>query len=418
MKNRITGWLFGGLLWLAPFIVSYAQGWEYQGKIRLAGTQAYEVVDIDFTNSDTGWIIDNAGNIYQSTDGGKNWITVTLRDNHSYWSNEIAFWSSTTGISALGTNDSVIIQKTTNGGAKWKDVFVHKKDSIFGCADVAEFFVVDSQRIYAGGCVAFYSSTDGGEHWKVQKTPIDTLVAPIEGWRISCRDRNNCVLSGLLILRTTDAGDNWEIIRVAVKDGKVRTYQFNDSLMYTAGGRYFFRSTNGGKRWQITDVWLKKGEPAEIVDVHFFNPAVGYMVSKLQVYFTADSGKTFQTDSIFRQLLPDPYTGSLHVSCLPSGECWALSSEKLHLFHYKPLASQVPKESEKRRKYFRVIEAETGSGYQLEGEVRIIDIQGEQRASQIWTAGMEKLRLNTAELSSGVYWVALDNEAVQIIIRK
>ncbi len=144
---------------------------------------------VDFTDTETGWIVGSDGLILHSADGGVTWeeqnsdVTVTL--------NSVDFINAETGWAggAAGT-----ILKTTDGGANWNTL-----------TSGVEFVIHDLQFINArkgwavGERVLF--TDDGGATWRDQGPSGNSV------WFVD--EYNGMITDGTTLRYTNDGGQNW-----------------------------------------------------------------------------------------------------------------------------------------------------------------------------------------------------------------
>ena len=145
---------------------------------------------------------------YYTTDGGFSW-NISQRDSDMFANlpfSQIKMWNDSLGFACGGVLDNAgIIWKTTDGGRNWKTNAI-SPDEIF------DFYIFDSLNIlalsgdpeYRFG-VGLIRSSDGGDSWSYEELTINAVCRGIdfrneaEGWSAA----------GLKFLYTTDGGTNW-----------------------------------------------------------------------------------------------------------------------------------------------------------------------------------------------------------------
>ncbi len=157
-----------------------------------SGTTVIEpIYDIMFIDENDGWMVGSEGAIYNSTDGGINWMPQNSGTTESLRS--VYFINSMIGWSVGGQNNQAIILKTTNGGQSWSSTLpqnIKKLNSIY---------FLDENIGWACGSISSTPSdkgvilfTDnGGDNWEVQYTEnnctslndID-FVSNTSGWAV------------------------------------------------------------------------------------------------------------------------------------------------------------------------------------------------------------------------------------------
>ena len=212
--------------------------------------------------------------VYKSTDAGKTWKNIGLKNSQSisrvriHPTNPDIVYVSVLG-HAFGPNEERGVFKTTDGGKTWNKVlYVNEKAG-------AEDLVIDQQNpeiIYASiwevyrtpykmwadvGTSALYKSTDGGASWKViSKNPGMPAVVGKVGVAVSPADGNRVWAivespeGGLY--RSDDGGANWKLVN---NERKLRQRAFYYSRIVadpkdknTVYGLNvnFYKSTDGG----------------------------------------------------------------------------------------------------------------------------------------------------------------------------
>ena len=228
--------------------------------------------------------------IYKSSDGGKTWKNIGLRDSQHIARILIdprdpnSMLVAALG-HAYGPNAERGVFRTTDSGAHWERVLF--KDENTGAIDLAAdpdnpktvFAALWSVRrpvwsTYAplNGGGAIYRSDDGGVHW----TEVKGGGLPLVAWgRI-----------GLAIARGTGGKRVYALIDTDVTGA--------DAAAKKLGGLY--RSDDGGKTWALvgTDSRIKgRGWYFGEISVDPKNPDVVY-VPNVSIYRSRDGGRTFE----------------------------------------------------------------------------------------------------------------------------
>ena len=240
--------------------------------------------------------------VYKSTDRGKTWKNVGLRDTRHIGAivihpknPDIAFVAALGH--AYGPNAERGIFRTTDGGKTWQKVLY--KDDHTGGIDIV-FDPHNSNVLYAslwqvqrtpwslssgGPGSGLYKSTDGGETWKrLEGHGLPAGVLGRIGVSVSGGDSNRVYAlieakeGGLY--RTDNAGDSWERIN---DDGRFRqrawyfTHVFADpknvDTVYVLNTGSF-KSTDGGKTFNLMPaphgdhhgLWIDPDDPDRIIN--------------------------------------------------------------------------------------------------------------------------------------------------------
>ena len=98
---------------LIPLTILYPQ-WQWQNPLP-QGNRLYQV---QFVDSDYGWILTKAGSLMRTTDGGNNWNEEIIG---KHWSQKIHFIDKLTGW-CVGSGAPPFIMHTQDGGKTWFDL--------------------------------------------------------------------------------------------------------------------------------------------------------------------------------------------------------------------------------------------------------------------------------------------------------
>jgi photosystem II stability/assembly factor-like uncharacterized protein len=224
--------------------------------------------------------------VYKSTDGGKAWRHVGLRQSNHV--GRIAIHPqdpNTVFIAAMGhlwgPNEERGLYKTTDGGGTWRRVLY--VDTLTGVVDVAidpsdpnTMYAASYQRMrkaygfHGGGPgSALWKSTDGGETWSKL---TNGLPASDKG-RI-----------GISIYRKDP-----RIVYVSVEQG----YRYNASTQYTAYAAGVYRSEDQGQTWEHMSTWNPRPMYASQILVDPNDDQRIYMENDFS--YSDDGGKTFRS---------------------------------------------------------------------------------------------------------------------------
>lgn len=235
--------------------------------------------------------------VYKSTNAGKNWELVGLKNSGQIGAVEIhpdnpdVVYVAAIG-QAFGRNEERGIFKTTNGGKSWDKILYHS-DSV-GFSDL-EFAPDDPNTIYAGAWRGerkpwtiisgsteggVYKSTDAGATWTKLTNGLPTnLIGKID-FAVSAANPDvvyaNIEASDEQggLYRSEDRGASWEFVSDnpnltnrpfyytnIYANPKNENTVFNNALR-------FMRSTNGGKNWRTMstphgdnhDIWINPND--------------------------------------------------------------------------------------------------------------------------------------------------------------
>jgi len=187
--------------------------------------------------------VDSLQSIMHSSDGGSNWTLI--RDTAGYWLNSVYFVSATTGI-AVGDRGTILI--SSNSGASWS------KKTAPGSAATRNFYSVYFVNSSTGFIV-------GGNH------------------------TNDSIQT---ILKTTDGGNSWNIIRDTISPCLNSVHFYSQTSGYAAGDRgVVLKTINGGTNW--TPVILPSNPNYDFFAVHFLNENYGYLTGRWGISYRYDA---------------------------------------------------------------------------------------------------------------------------------
>ncbi len=258
--------------------------------------------------------------VYKSTDGGKTWVNVGLRDSRQIGAlivdpaNPDVVLVAAIG-HAFGPNTERGVFRTTDGGKTWNKVLY--RDDHTGAIDVT-FDPHDPKVVYAalwqvqrqpwnfssgGAGSGLYRSSDEGATWteiKGNGLPdgvlgrIDVSVSGADSKRVYAMVEAK--EGGLY--RSDDAGEHWSLIS---QDGRVRQRAWYFSKIYAdpksidtvyALNTGMLRSTDGGRKWELLPaphgdhhgLWIDPADPSRMINANDGGATV-----------SLDTGKTWST---------------------------------------------------------------------------------------------------------------------------
>ena len=237
--------------------------------------------------------ISHGDGVYKSTDGGKTWNNVGLRDSSQIGklridprNPDIAYVAAVGH--PYGPNEERGVFRTRDGGKSWQKVlYVNDKT---GAVDIAmdprnpltlyatTWQVLrtpwDITSIGPGGGI--YKTTDGGDTWtqlknglpKGDKGKIGITVSPVNSNRVWATVEAEPDGG---IYRSDDAGATWTLLNDSF-DVRSRQYYYGHifadpaeaDTVYTFSSKHFLKSTDGGKTYK--HVHTPHGDYHDLVD--------------------------------------------------------------------------------------------------------------------------------------------------------
>jgi len=222
--------------------------------------------------------ISQGDGVYKSTDAGKTWVNVGLRDTQQIGRVRIdpkdpnLVYVAAIG-HPYGPNQERGVFRTKDGGKTWEKIlYVNEKT---GAVDL-ELDPRNPRILYAatwqvvrapwgitstGPGSGIYKSTDGGDHWSQltnglphrDKGKIGIAVSNVNPQRVWATVESE---DGGGIYRTDDAGQSWQLLNDHF-EVRGRQYYYGHifadpqelDTVYTFSSKGFFKSTDGGKTY-------------------------------------------------------------------------------------------------------------------------------------------------------------------------
>jgi photosystem II stability/assembly factor-like uncharacterized protein len=254
-----------------------------------------------FLDPDLGWVVNGAGEIFHTSDGGESWVRQALEP---VYLRSVGFASPTHGwVGSL--EPSPLLYATTNGGALWTQVSNIPAPQPTGICGI---WVVNPSIVYAcgryDGPPRLIKTTNGGASWTSSDLSAHATTL------IDCFffDASNGFLVGgigstfnnrrAVVLATTDGGATWETRHTGTRQAEwcwKITFPSPTigyvSIERFAGQSYFLKTTDGGQSWQefiFLDDYSEQG-------IGFVSPTLGWIGGhEAPTYESTDAGATWQ----------------------------------------------------------------------------------------------------------------------------
>ncbi|MFY0592495.1 WD40/YVTN/BNR-like repeat-containing protein [Roseivirga sp.] len=223
--------------------------------------------------------------IYKSSNGGKTWKNMGLKDSHHI--GRVALHptdSSIVYVAAMGhlwgPNNERGLYKSTDGGETWeRQIFVNDDTGVVDVAIDPEnpeiVYAATYQRrrkpfgFHGGGPGSgLHKSTDGGKSWKELRTGLPEGEYGRIGISIFQSDPN--------------------IVYISVEQG----FQYNASTAYNERRAGLYRSKDKGETWEFMSNWNPRPMYASQPLVDPSDASRIYMMN--QYSYSSDSGRTFR----------------------------------------------------------------------------------------------------------------------------
>jgi photosystem II stability/assembly factor-like uncharacterized protein len=263
----------------------------------------FELDDIWFTDIKTGFAVAGASqnSIYTTTDSGNTWAPVPNTGTYQVYN--LQFLDNLHGF-AQGSSQLAI---TVDGGQTWS-----LKSITSGYAYTFQF-LTPSTGYYNDYNKGIYKTSDTGKTWNLV---YDGTGKGPNFFFDFLDSSNGFAMVNAHINKTTDAGNNWQVLASNITDTSFKTFyrmQFLDTLNgYFGSPNGLFKTSDGGKSW--TNCLAR---PTTFMVPHFFDKNNGYCLAANTIYKTTNGGNTW---TVSCKLGQDDFSG-MHFLDINTG--WA-----------------------------------------------------------------------------------------------
>jgi photosystem II stability/assembly factor-like uncharacterized protein len=223
---------------------------------------------IQFVNKDTGWACGDLGALIKTTNGGADW-TVSQTNTTT----PILKVKSFNGQTVIASGYDGLILRSVDYG----ETFTQIISGVGNGFDLWGLEIVNDTLGWACGATTLLKTTDAGESWQIVNIPGYTGNL---WWIDFLNVQYGFVAADGKVLKTTDGGINWEIIQAG---DSVPLYCIDviDSLHIAAAGyggtNYSAKnlySSDGGNNWIVGDTLTTES----VNCIQFINPDTGYVL--------------------------------------------------------------------------------------------------------------------------------------------
>ena len=264
---------------------SYGQP-EYLGKEPL---HTFTLYDIDFTDTQNGWIVGDLGVILHTASGGKGkW--KHQRGGPRFHNSADAVLLGVDFVSkqlgwVVGENGTIL--HTRNGGVTWESQSSPSHLLVGVCA------ISPKEGYVVGDRGSILRTEDGGTVWNAQDSRTTEcfgathFVSAQKGWAVA---------EAGVVLHTTNGGAVWERQASETQQVLLSVFFVDENTGWCVGnGGEIIHTDNGGQTWKRQ----KSGTPWNLFDVHFTSKRRGWAVGMNgTVLSTVDGGSSWRLASI------------------------------------------------------------------------------------------------------------------------
>jgi photosystem II stability/assembly factor-like uncharacterized protein len=245
---------------------------------------------ITFINTSTGFVVggtfnpnmkDNPGDglILKTTNGGANWNSVLSAQPYTYFN--IQFPNSNTGY-ICGVNG--IILKSADGGNNWSILGSGTSSYLFGLYAADASTVTVSGGGMNGSSGTLLRTTNGGINWNCCLNPSDTSNSFLLSVNYSSTNTGYAVGVGGKMLKTVNGGTNWTSLSSSVTSNDINGIFFKNDVGYAIASHHMISNiiatTNGGNLWSLKNTF----DSLDLHSIYFLDANTGFICGPQNSY--------------------------------------------------------------------------------------------------------------------------------------
>ena len=304
---KIKSLFFFVILLLLLTDTFYSQQFDWKA-LRFAPSAARHD-DMHFITPDLGWIVNSSGQIYKTSDGGKNW---TKQFQSSVYFRSLKFADSLRGWAGTIDEDKVLYH-TNDGGLNWNlitNIPDPKPKRICGLA------VPNDSVIYGSGAfdgpAIIIKSTDGGQTWEsidmsqYAGNLIDIYFLNSDsGFVVGGTPAKQILFDTMpIVLFTGDGGKTWEVRYSGNNVGEwgwkivFPTKNISYVSLENLNEARIIKTIDGGNTWSEIPV----NDLSDLEGIGFYSENIGWVAARQEEKITLDGGITWQQTDIGEQI--------------------------------------------------------------------------------------------------------------------
>ncbi|MBS1493377.1 MAG: T9SS type A sorting domain-containing protein [Bacteroidetes bacterium] len=256
------------------------------GGINWQDTVKYSLIDLKFSNANTGYFLANDTILGRTTNSGANWTISKIRNStigfYAPQPTQVYFINQSTGfcIGTFGLN-----LRTTDNGTTWMN-----NNSSFTSDELDDVIFKNNNTGFAmGWSPNIYKTTNAGTNWT--KYMVGSTATYFGAMAYA---GGNTWYAGDffndLMYKTTNDGLNWSVSNPGFH--QITAMQFINENTGFGVCKYnaFFKTTNGGLNW-----YINYSIGSQNWNVNFIDENTGYVGGEWKLRKTTNGGATFDT---------------------------------------------------------------------------------------------------------------------------
>ena len=251
------------------------------------GQYYYSGLGIFFFNEMEGYVGTEEGEIFFTNDGGRSWET-RMKGSWSQF-RHLFFLSKHKGYAIVDWGE---LLQTVDGGRSWTVVDL---SALGWNPRVRDILFTNDKDGFVIGEYKFYTTSDGGKTWTESQTISGSDVAKIKFFN----ENLGFVYAGNNVMyKTTNGGDNWEIIFSAISPGNIIGIAQSSGKLFIASKSYYYSdntarslavSSDQGGTWSILNYF----SDANLYRIDFSLEERGIVIGQNGMFKTEDNGLTW-----------------------------------------------------------------------------------------------------------------------------